>query len=178
VIILLSGHGARDQQDQSLYFITHEATMNEPFTGMSLLNLSGTVSRLPVNKKVVLLDMCHAGAVLESSQGTKGGEQMSNIEAVDMLSKGTGTVVFASSDGAQSSLEKAEYCGGNGAFTCALIEGLAGEADTESNPGYVTMSEWMAFVASAVSKKTGGKQTPMVPKLENFSDFPIGKIKD
>ncbi|MEE2930535.1 MAG: hypothetical protein VX599_07455, partial [Pseudomonadota bacterium] len=86
-----------------------------------------------------------------------------------------GVSVLASSAGRQESYEGAEYGGGHGAFTAALIEGLNGRSDREAgnSDGLVFVQELQTFVMRRVPQMTKGKQHPTVPLVSNLRDFPI-----
>jgi len=67
-------------------------------------------------------------------------------------------IVFASCAGGQVSLEKPEW--ENGAFTEALLEGLAGKARRDGDRLLVT--DIANYVKPRVKELTSGAQTPVV----------------
>ena len=74
-------------------------------------------------------------------------------------------MVFAASQGRESSLEKAELS--HGAFTYAVLRGLMGEADLIKD-GRVTISELQTYVANQVKVLTGDRQHPHIPCMNDF----------
>jgi uncharacterized caspase-like protein len=72
-----------------------------------------------------------------------------------------GVVTFASSQGRETSEESAAW--GHGAFTKALIEGLAGKADLLRD-GTITVSELAAFIANRMKSLTDGGQHPVMSR--------------
>jgi uncharacterized caspase-like protein len=59
--------------------------------------------------------------------------------------------------GAESSQEGPQFCGGQGAFTCVLLKGLDGAADSDRDKT-VTMSELIAYMTQQIPKATDNKQ--------------------
>lgn len=176
VIILLAGHGVQGN-DQELYFVAHDSNMDEPFTGLELQDFADFLERRPPTQKAVfLMDCCHAGS-FGQTKSKKRGNGLTADEAVRLIEEGTGTIVFASSTGRESSLEDAKWRGGHGAFTAALLEGLEGRADGSAgeSDGYVSVMELASFVSRQVPQMTGNAQHPIMPRSENVRDFPLGK---
>jgi uncharacterized caspase-like protein len=79
-------------------------------------------------------------------------------------------VVFAASTGKQSSLEDPAW--GNGAFTKALVEGVAGQADY-TGKGRITINMLDLYISERVKELTKGKQTPTTTKPQTIPDFPV-----
>ena len=88
----------------------------------------------------------------------------------DLGSAENGVVVFASSTGAQYSLENPSWK--NGAFTEALVEGLNGKADYTKD-GAISINELDLYLSERVKKLTQGKQTPTTTKPMTIQDFPV-----
>lgn len=170
IVIFLAGHGVQDNE-QNLFLITHDGDIQRPYTGMSVERFRDFLRSRPMNQKALLMmDICHAG-----STGPRRRGRVTAEDAVQQLSEGTGTVVFASSTGSQSSLEDASYGGGHGAFTAALLEGFRGEADQQAgdSDGYNSIHEVISYTSRRVPQITQGAQHPTVPMLENVRDFPM-----
>ena len=101
--------------------------------------------------------------------------------AVDMISivnefakTEHGVVTFASSQGRETSEESAAW--GHGAFTKALIEGLAGKADLLRD-GTITVSEFDAFIANRMKALTDGRQHPVMSRPNTIPDFAFAVVK-
>jgi outer membrane protein OmpA-like peptidoglycan-associated protein/Flp pilus assembly protein TadD len=174
IIIFLAGHGVQDNE-QRLHLITHDGDMERPYTGMQIDSFRDFLSGRPINQKAIfLMDICHAGTVGPRRRGRINAE-----EAVRALSDGTGTIVVASSTGAQSSLEDESFGGGHGAFTAALLEGMRGAADREAGDGngFVSVQELISYTARRVPQLTQGAQHPTIPLLENVRDFPLASAR-
>lgn len=64
-----------------------------------------------------------------------------------------------SSAAAERSQESEKFCGGHGAFTCALLSGLKGKADANAN-GLVELRELYDFIYRETKRLTDGLQNP------------------
>lgn len=170
IIILLAGHGVQDN-DQTLYFMTHDAVMDEPYSGLDVSQIRVILRNRPMNQKaLLLLDICHAGALGEGKRG-----QVSAEDAIKQLSQGTGVIVLSSSTGRELSNEGANFRGGHGAFTSAVLDGLEGAADRDAGnrDGVVSISELTTFVMRRVPELTRNSQHPTMPSTERVQDFPV-----
>jgi outer membrane protein OmpA-like peptidoglycan-associated protein len=177
IIILLAGHGTQDN-DQNLYFMTYDSDLSKPLTGMDISVVKKFLVNRPPNQKALLwLDVCHAGSMGTSMMAKRGGEKLSTDDAIKQLTEGTGTVVLASSTSKESSLEDETFCGGHGAFSCAMIDALNGDADKTSGDtnGVVSLLEMQNFVSRKVIELTKGQQHPTTPQSQNVQDFPLIK---
>lgn len=174
IVLYVAGHGVQDNE-QELYFMTHDAELSKPYTGMSIDKFKDFLRSRPINQKALFwIDICHAGTV--STINRRG--MASSGDAFKALSEGTGTIVFASSTGKQSSLESSEWGGGHGAFTYAILLGLDGHADLEAGDGdgMVSILELQSYVSRKVPELTDGNQHPTTPESYNVKDFPIFKL--
>lgn len=170
IVVLLAGHGVQDN-DQTLYFMTHDAQVDEPFSGLDVARIRNILrSRPPNQKALLLLDICHAGALGEGRRGSVSAE-----DAIKQLSQGTGVMVLSSSTGRELSNEGAQYRGGHGAFTAAVLEGLEGAADSQAGnrDGVVSLQELTTFVMRRVPELTRNAQHPTTPSTERLQDFPV-----
>jgi hypothetical protein len=170
IVILLAGHGVQDN-DQTLYFMTHDAQMDEPFSGLDVSRIRSILRARPANQKaVLLLDICHAGALGEGKRGSVNAE-----DAIKQLTQGTGILVLSSSTGRELSNEADQYRGGHGAFTAAVLEGLEGAADRDAGnrDGLVSIQELTTYVMRRVPELTRNAQHPTTPSSERLQDFPV-----
>ncbi len=170
IIMFFAGHGILDN-DQTLYFVSHDANPDEPFTGLNVSSIQELLSKRPQAQKVLLwLDICHSGAAGERTRATIGSD-----EAIKMLAQGSGVKVMTSSTGREFSLEGADYLNGHGAFTAALLEGMGGQADKKvgDGDGYVSVLELETFVSRRVPEMTKSKQHPTTAFSSKFQDYPI-----
>jgi formylglycine-generating enzyme required for sulfatase activity len=109
-----------------------------------------------------MLDACHAGSFGNFSMAMR---SASSAEVNRMLTTlgqvQDGIAVLTSSSAAEQSQEGGQFCGGHGAFTCALLEGLKGKADSDRN-GLVQIRELFDFTYREVKQLTKGVQHPAI----------------
>lgn len=118
-----------------------------------------------------MLDSCHAGSLLP---GVKLRDQRDATRFVNELRDAeNGVVVFTASVGDQLSQESPDW--GNGAFTEALLEALAGKADADADRA-ILISELDTYLDRRVRALTGGLQTPIMVKPSSIPNFPIALV--
>ncbi|WP_447972704.1 SUMF1/EgtB/PvdO family nonheme iron enzyme [Nitrospira sp. Kam-Ns4a] len=163
VILFLALHGLPDMSGQDLYFLAHDADANLPEDrGLSRDDLLKQIQRSKVRKIVLLLDACHAGGFGASSTLLA----MRNAHAADinrmLVAMGQaqdGIAVLTAASAAERSQEGPQFCGGHGAFTCALLTGLQGAADSDRN-GLVQVRELYDYTYRETKRSTTGYQNP------------------
>jgi outer membrane protein OmpA-like peptidoglycan-associated protein/WD40 repeat protein len=166
IVIFVSGHGLQDSR-QALYLVSSDADPEKPYTGFAVSKFNLFLKdRPPTQKAIFWLDVCHAGAA-NQTEARKG--RVSMEDAIKQLADGTGLMVFASSTGAESSLESENFGGGHGAFSAALLEGMKGRA----GHGAVTLNDLQSYVSRRVVEMTAKRQHPTTPLSENLLDFPV-----
>ena len=163
LIIHMSMHGMLDTQDGKLYLTTHDTDPNALFdNGIAVDEVYGRLSRSKAKRIVVILDSCKAGGfgARQDLLAMKGASNSDvNRILAEMGKRREGMSVLQASSAAQSSQEGKKFCGGHGAFTCALIEGLKGAADTNGNR-FVELRELLEFSYRHVADATAGAQHP------------------
>jgi outer membrane protein OmpA-like peptidoglycan-associated protein len=169
VVVYFAGHGA--MEDQQLYFITYDAKRDDPYSGLDVGAVKDLLSKRPPGQKaIVILDICHAGAANAiPTRGIRAGSD----EAIRLLATGTGVAVLMASTGLELSQESAQFGGGHGAFSWALIEGLNGAA---ARGGYVTVTGLEQYVERRVQDITGNNQHPTT-STDKFHDYPVALVQ-
>ncbi|GAB4526584.1 MAG: hypothetical protein Tsb0019_28690 [Roseibium sp.] len=170
IVVFIAGHGVTDEE-QELYYMTHDADMSKPYTGMAVDRFRQYLENRPINQRALfLLDICHSGA----AEG-----RVVADDAVQSLTAGTGAVVFASSSGSQKSFEDEAFGGGHGAFTAAILAGLSGPADQTvgNRDGLNSLQEMIVFTTSEVPKLTQGRQRPTLPGMDNSVDYALTRAE-
>jgi outer membrane protein OmpA-like peptidoglycan-associated protein/WD40 repeat protein len=171
VVVFLAGHGVLDET-QTLYFMTYDAKVDEPFSGFDVGVLHDVLGKRPPGQKaIVILDICHAGAV-GASRTRAGGAPSASDDALKLLAEGSGVKVLTASTAREESQEGAQFGGGHGAFTSALLEGIDGAA---VDGHYVTVSSLERFVMQRVQQTTGNRQHP-TSSSDRFQDYPLALI--
>ncbi len=164
--IFIAGHGVNDNRGE-LFFLPHEAEVtNLRRTALAAAEIVRTIEYLP-GRVVYFMDTCHSGNLEFTRRAAVPLDLNGHMQD---LRAATGAVVFSSATGSQYALESPEW--GNGAFTRALREGLAGRADYDRN-GAVTVNELNLYVAERVKDLTANRQTPVLRKPPEVADFPL-----
>ena len=168
-MLFMAGHGLNDAAGQ-YYFLPADANHERlASTALPQAAIVSTLSKIR-GKTLLFLDTCFAGNSLGAlRQSGRQTEKMMN----DLSSSENGVVVFASSTGQEESEEKDEW--GNGAFTKALIEGLAGKADF-TRTGRVTYAALNLFISEEVSRITQGRQRPVFISPRGIPDFALVRL--
>ena len=150
-MVFLAGHGKNDDHGD-FYFLPIDVDRGDLIkTGLPHTEILRFV-RTIYGTRLFFLDVCRSGNVLGGGQETVDVHGFVN----GLTDVENGAVVFASSSGNQDSLENPTW--GNGAFTKALVEGLAGEAQRD---GEITVALLEDYITRKVTKLTGGKQVPI-----------------
>src|SRR5262245_28450265 len=170
-VLFVAGHGIRDLNSGSYYFLPAPATSENLVTeGLRMADFDEMlrVVRRNVNAMVVMLDTCHAGAL-----GIPSSRVVSADEMARQMTAGEGFYLLAATKPGEQSKEQAAL--GHGAFTYAVLEGLRGSADADGDGG-LTVSELFGYVARRVPSLTQGRQHPY-NKMEG-TDFTLLRIAE
>jgi len=152
-IIFMAGHGVRELADDGgYYFLPYDASAeNLHAAGIAWSDFNREIKQLRqrVDRVVIMLDTCHAGALGFSRAGT------SADEIAHLITVSKGTYLLAASAASEESIEKPEW--GHGAFTYELLQALGGGA---ARPGsdIVSLADVYSFLSREVPQRTGGKQ--------------------
>jgi WD40 repeat protein len=170
-MVFLSGHGTADSRG-NYYFLPFDAdTSRLVRTCIDKNDFIKYLSDLS-GKTVLFFDTCRSGSI---RVGARTINQMPNVDkfANELADSGSGVIVFSSSTGRQFSFEKDELK--HGAFTTALLEGIAGKADYRPE-GFVSIAGLEAYISDRVKELTKGEQTPVSAKPEAVPDFRIFQV--
>jgi hypothetical protein len=168
-VVFLAGHGIVDDGGR-FWYLPADATREKLRTrGVSQEEIRASLARL-AGKAVLFLDACHAAGVARTREATRGETDINRV-VNEFSASENGVVVFGSSTGRELSIESGEW--GNGAFTKALVEGIAQGKAALLKTGSITLSELDAYVADRVKELTGGRQHPVMTKPATITNFPI-----
>ncbi|MEW6667442.1 MAG: caspase family protein [Thermodesulfobacteriota bacterium] len=168
-MVFIAGHGVTDERGE-YFFLPFNADLDMlAKTGVPFNEIKSRLANLR-GKGLLFVDTCHSGNVMGSRKGLSADatgvlNEMSSVEY--------GLVVLASSTGRQASLEDERW--GNGAFTKALVEGLAGQADLKKR-GRITHKMLDFYVSDRVEELTKGQQTPVNASPQGVPDFTIAVV--
>lgn len=159
VVIFLAGHGSSDGTGRYTY-LPYDAALGERIDGDQIQTLLARIQA----RVLLFLDTCHSGDVA--------GEAMTRLLS-DLIQSQRSLVVFTASTGLQIAKEDPKWK--NGAFTKAVVEGLAGQADLHAR-GLVTVSDLSGYVSKRVQQMTLG-QTPATAIPRAVPDFTLARVK-
>jgi WD40 repeat protein len=171
VVIYLAGHGVN--VDNEWYFLSFDLLRPEDARrvqkkGISSSELTNMVLDIRALKKVVFIDACKSGGLVNALSGYRG---VKDRRAIAQLGRATGTHVLAASTARQWATEIAEL--GHGAFSYTILQGLQGAAKNESN--VVTIRGLINYVENnlpIVSEKYA--ETAQYPVIDSRGqDFPL-----
>lgn len=154
LLVFFSGHGVNI--DGQGYLVPVDGSDRDVATLVPLSWIRTTIETSAAAQRVLVLDSCHSGA--------KSGPGDSAAGTINAAVAAAAFATLASCDTRQVSYED----NGQGVFTRALIEGLAGHADLEAEgnrDGIVTVTELFEFAALRVrqwSLTSGKVQTPVL----------------
>ncbi len=170
LVIFLAGHGVKDK-DYKFYFLTHDSDLgNLGKTALVWGDFQKLLRDTPARNVIMMLDSCHSGFFTDpKSPFINADKLIGNMELK------TGVIVISSSTGSEVSIEDPKW--GHGVFTYALIEALKGKADIFPVDRKVFVGEMNLYVPTRVKELTKERQTPSIPRLENFTDFAITEIR-
>lgn len=169
VIVYLAGHG--DTIGEDWYFMPTEIAYPERpdhvrEKGIKSSQLDDWVANAPAQKVVMLMDACKSGAALTTTRGFE------ERKALSRLARAAGIHVVAAAAKSQFAIELESL--GHGAFTYALLEGLAGKAD-RSGDGSISIRELTGYIEDRlpdISEEASGEpQFPVINSKGN--DFPL-----
>jgi WD40 repeat protein len=168
-MVFIAGHGMNDDTG-NYYFLPHDGQHERlASTAVPQAALVSGLAKIR-GKTILFVDTCFAGNALGAlAKVTRATEGLIN----DLSSSENGVVVFASSTGQEESEEKDEW--GNGAFTKAVLEGLAGKADF-TRAGRVTYAALNLFVSEEVTRLTSGRQRPVFISPRGIPDFALARL--
>ena len=168
LILFLSGHGVLDNKDNYYFLPVDQQSGQSPkINGIGKAELYDPLLQIP-SKVILILDTCRAGAVA----GGRKGDITQIIK--ELKSDYTGLITFTAATGREVSVEKPEW--GHGAFTKALLDGLAGKAAGNSgdNDGHIiTTHKLGSWIIDEVKALTKGEQHATYSSPAGLPPFPV-----
>ena len=161
VYVFFAGHGVLDDQDEG-YLVAHDSDpQNLHATAISFQEVNNTLSdRLRAALVVMVTDACHAGRLGWSSYSPNAPNGVN--EPLARIGRGDRSFLkLLASKPSELSFEDAQWDGGHGAFTHALLEGLRGAADLDGDH-VIRASEAIDFASHRVAEITNALQHPRV----------------
>lgn len=165
VVVFFAGHGHTEtlaNGEKRGYIIPVDGDTRRVYsTSISMRQIQDLSNRLRAKHVYYAMDSCYSGlgftrGIAISPTVDRYFEKVTSKRVVQMITAGQ--------EGEQA-IER----GGRGVFTSYLIEALSGDADYNGD-GFVSASEIGAFVPSAVTQATDGRQTPRFGTLEGSGE--------
>jgi WD40 repeat protein len=175
-VVFLAGHGVTDPGGE-YYYVPYNARLENvagvplPTRGSAVPDseISRTLKQLAGNA-LFFFDTCHAGQAAGIS--FRGAQDYNKL--INEIAGSANAIVLASSTGTELSQERDEWR--QGAFTKALLEGLAGAADVLPKDGVVTIDELNLYVKERVKELTGGLQHPVDLRPKETRNIPFAMV--
>ncbi|MEL6178292.1 MAG: caspase family protein, partial [Myxococcota bacterium] len=204
VVVFIAGHGMYTRDDSPTYhYLTHRTALGAlRTTAVPFETLEGLMEGLHARNKLLLMDTCESGELDDAwatwtASTQKEGMHVRGFRPVAEMTTATpaqprpwllerdryinhdilrssGAVVFSSSRGGESSYENDTL--GNGVFTEELVRALTTTVADTNNDGQLSVEELRSYVSTAVPKRYGVPQHPVVDRdnlLQATWTFPI-----
>lgn len=173
-VFYYAGHGTVDQGSDSshFYLVPTDVTQMSDGAQLASLGLSNSelldlLAQIPARKKLMVIDACQSGELLQSFARRGAAEE----RAIAQLARSSGIYVISATDGDQFASEVAQL--GHGVFTYALLQAISGDhagARRERMVGEI-VSAAARLIPELSQKHRTQPQYPMV--FSNGQDFPL-----
>ncbi|MBT2452740.1 caspase family protein [Streptomyces sp. ISL-43] len=151
-LLYFSGHGEFCESDNQLYFLTRDTNPADlPGTAVSAAFLERTLQSCRASSKIVLLDCCSSGSVVQGWTA-KGGQDTEERPAPSTLLRPTGVYFITASDALQaaSAMAPAGSTLGTSRFTGEIVEGLRTGRIKEG--GWITPDDLFDYLTSQMAR--------------------------
>ncbi|MDJ1130787.1 caspase, EACC1-associated type [Streptomyces iconiensis] len=152
-LLYFSGHGEYCETDGQLYFLTRDTDPDDlPGTAVPAEFLERTLQSCRASSKVVLLDCCSSGAVVQGWTA-KGAAGTSERSAPSTLLQPTGVYFITASEALQTASAMAPEGSslGTSRFTGEIVEGLRSGRIKDS--GWITPDDLFAYLTAQMVRK-------------------------
>jgi len=158
LFVFYAGHGFTYPNSSDTYWFTYDTVVGDEnanrikSTAFSNLNLATKIADMKAKNVVFFVDACFSSGIVSKPKAIRGLETY--------LGTGKNYIIITSSQANQQSAESSHLK--HGLFSYALIKGLAGNADNNTD-GLVDIEELWPFISSTVLEQAnlmGIEQTP------------------
>ncbi|MEV4442520.1 caspase family protein, partial [Streptomyces sp. NPDC049577] len=175
-LLYFSGHGEFCEEDNQLYFLTRDTDPDDlPRTAVSASFLERTLQSCRAASKVVLLDCCSSGSVVQGWTA-KGAPDADERPAPSTLLHPTGVYFITASDALQtaSAMAPAGSELGTSRFTGEIVEGLRNGWIKDS--GWITPDDLFEYLtAQMVQKGVPEEQRPTKSTIRATRALPFAR---
>ena len=160
VYIYFSGHGDAGDNQEEVYFLTHETARVDdpglyvPTSALPVMNLKTKIKTL-VSKNVEVILITDACRTNELPGKNSGNEQIYR----HVMDENIGAIQITSCKANQMAQESKKWGNGRGVFSYHLVNGLYGLADNSPEDGKVDLEELESYVKENVKKDTRSLST-------------------
>ncbi|MFD8752905.1 AAA domain-containing protein [Kitasatospora sp. NPDC059577] len=184
-LVYFSGHGEFCEEDNQLYFLTRDSDRSDlPGTAVSAEFLERTLQECRAASKIVLLDCCSSGSVVqgwtakgaEPDHSPTGAEQPSSDTARSTLLHPTGVYFITASDALQAASAMAPPGSmlGTSRFTGEIVEGLRNGRIKES--GWISPDDLFTYLTQQMTRNgVPEEQRPTKSTIRATRNLPFAR---
>jgi WD40 repeat protein len=183
LVVYLAGHGVTGSgADNSFYYLTCDAQQADSIDpevrrqwSVSDLEMIKEIMEVPAQKRIMILDTCHSGKLIENLSVKQQREpDTSEVIALERIRDHTGFHVLAGCAADRASYEASHY--NQGVLTYSLLRGMHGEALKDGR--FVDVWTLFHFAVDNVPRLAGDVQGIQEPQTysDRGSTFPFGEI--
>ncbi|MCK8676035.1 caspase, EACC1-associated type [Streptomyces lichenis] len=174
-LLYFSGHGAFCEADNQLYFLTRDTDpANLPGTAVPASFLERTLQSCRAASKVVLLDCCSSGSVVQGWTAKGGSDEERPVPST--LLRPTGVYFITASDALQtaSAMAPAGSELGTSRFTGEIVEGL--RTGRVKDGGWITPDDLFDYLtAQMVTLGVPEEQRPTKSTIRAVQSLPLAR---
>mgnify|MGYP000382494269 CR=1 FL=1 len=183
-VLYLSGHGLTygSHPETEFHYMTKEAQSDNLSSAevRAAWTLSGSeiteaLNEIPALKKVMIVDACNSGRMVELINVGSRSLSNSQIRPLDRMKDRTGVYIISGSAPDRKSYESSLF--GQGLLTYALLQGMMEEAVQTADGSYVDLLPLFQHARDAVPRlalNVGETQEPMMGVPKHGSSFDLG----
>jgi Flp pilus assembly protein TadD len=167
IMVSFAGHGLEGDNGGLRLALASTAVDDLEHTSLSFDAVAERLRRSKA-RVVVLLDVCHAGAVDRATIAT-------NDAAVSRLvtNSGASIIVLSASKGRQESLEVQDVSGGLFSVAFERIVLRDRKVNDSDGDGFISVGELYGALKASVVNASGGRQTPWLSRNLTVGDFNV-----
>lgn len=183
-VFYLSGHGLTygSHPETEFHYLTKEALSDDlrddqvrKASTLSGTEITTALNQIPALKKVMIIDACNSGRMVELINVGARSLNTSQIRPLDRMKDRTGVYIISGSAPDRKSYESSLF--GQGLLTYALLQGMMEEAVQTADGAYVDLLPLFQHAQDAVPRlalNVGETQEPMLGVPNHGSSFDLG----
>jgi WD40 repeat protein len=175
-VLYYAGHGTveKDRDSSRFYLVPSDITQMSDSAQLGRLGISNgelfdLLGQIPARKKLMVIDACQSGAMLQSFTRRGAAEE----RAIAQLARSSGIFVMSATDGDQFASEVAQL--GHGVFTYALLQSMSAAPSGDGTRRARMVGEIVSTAARLIPELSQQHRTqPQYPMVfSNGQDFPL-----